>query len=160
MIDFSKLGVAGKQTNIFPRDIFMSLPAKNKLYEYPRDVQSDVWKQWFEKRNEKNCIIKMNTGSGKTVVGLLILKSCLHEGKGPAIYVVPDKFLVQQVTVEAQNLGIKVTEDELDIDFLRNKAIMIVTIHRLVNGKSIFGMRQSGNVREPLIKAGISGATP
>ena len=39
----------------------------------------------------------MNTGSGKTVVGLLILKSCLNEEKGPAVYVVPDSYLVKQV---------------------------------------------------------------
>ena len=59
-----------KQVVIEPRDIFMSLPQKSKHYEYPRDVQSEVWKKWFDIRNEKNCIIKMNTGSGKTVVGL------------------------------------------------------------------------------------------
>ena len=51
----------------------MALPAKNKNYGYPRDVQTEVWKQWFDKRSEKNIIIKMNTGSGKTVVGLTIL---------------------------------------------------------------------------------------
>ncbi len=44
----------------------------------------------------------MNTGSGKTVVGLMILKSCLNEEKGPAVYVVPDKFLVSQVCEEAK----------------------------------------------------------
>ena len=51
----------------------MALPAKNKNYGYPRDVQTEVWKQWFDKRSEKNIIIKMNTGVGKTVVGLTIL---------------------------------------------------------------------------------------
>lgn len=30
----------------------------------------------------------MNTGSGKTVVGLMILQSCLSEGKSAAVYVV------------------------------------------------------------------------
>ena len=85
MIDFTKLGNASSSTKIEPRDIFMSLPARGKRYEYPRDVQSEVWKQWYENRNQDTTIIKMNTGSGKTVVGLLILKSCLHEGKGPAV---------------------------------------------------------------------------
>ena len=62
----------------------MSLPSRDKQYEYPRDVQTEVWKKWFNERNNRNCIIKMNTGSGKTVVGLTILKSCLNENKGPA----------------------------------------------------------------------------
>ena len=89
----------------------MALPAKNKNYGYPRDVQTEVWKQWFDKRSEKNIIIKMNTGSGKTVVGLTVLQSCLNEGKGPAIYVVPDNFLIKQVCDEATKLGIKVAYD-------------------------------------------------
>ena len=54
-------------------------------YQYPRDVQGEVWKQWFEQRNNRDTIIKMNTGSGKTVVALMILQSCLNEGIGPAM---------------------------------------------------------------------------
>ena len=60
-------GEAKYSADLEPRDIFMSLPGKDKKYEYPRDVQSDVWKKWFECRKNKNNIIKMNTGSGKTV---------------------------------------------------------------------------------------------
>lgn len=98
MKDFlSKLANASTKKVIEPREIFMSLPQRAKEYAYPRDVQTEVWKKWFENRNQKNNIIKMNTGSGKTVVGLTILQSCLNEGKGPAVYVVPDKYLVKQV---------------------------------------------------------------
>lgn len=43
-IDFSKLLKSTKSDDIEPRDIFMALPGKDKKYEYPRDVQSDVWK--------------------------------------------------------------------------------------------------------------------
>ena len=141
----SKLSNTSKVAPIEPREIFMALPQKDKRYEYPRDVQSDVWKKWFIRRNEKNCIIKMNTGSGKTVVGLMILQSCLNEGKGPAVYVVPDKYLVTQVCEEAQKLGILVTEDRDDYSYTENKAILVTTIFSLVNGRSVFGMRQSSN---------------
>ena len=48
MIDFSKLGKQSQSSSIEPRDIFMALPEKSEYYEYPRDVQSEVWKQWFE----------------------------------------------------------------------------------------------------------------
>ena len=124
----------------------MSLPSKCEQYEYPRDVQSEVWKRWFEKRDQKNSIIKMNTGSGKTVVGLIILKSCLNEGKGPAVYVVPDNYLVQQVITESTRLGIRAVETEDDLDFITNKAILVINIHKLVNGKSVFGMRKNNNI--------------
>ena len=53
----------------------------------------------------------MNTGSGKTVVGLLLLKSCINENKGKCVYVVPDNYLVEQVIKEANDLGINVTKD-------------------------------------------------
>jgi len=146
MIDFTRLGVKASPSSLEPRDIFMSLPTKNKCYEYPRDVQSEVWKRWFVNRNQKNTIIKMNTGSGKTIVGLTILKSCIDEGKGPAVYVVPDNYLVQQVCSEAGKLGIKVVQDENDYDFMRKQAILVINIHKLVNGKSVFGMRSSNNI--------------
>ena len=84
----SKLSSSAKAKTIEPREIFMTLPSKAPGYGYPRDVQSEVWKKWFDIRNEKNVILKMNTGSGKTVVGLIMLQSCLNEEKGPAIYVV------------------------------------------------------------------------
>ena len=76
----------------------------------------EVWKQWFNVRQNKDTIIKKNTGSGKTLVALLILQSCLNEGVGPALYVVPDKFLVEQVKTQADALGIKVTDTENDLD--------------------------------------------
>lgn len=141
----SKLSSKTKSVAIEPREIFMALPKKDKRYEYPRDVQSEVWKKWFDVRDEKNCIIKMNTGSGKTVVGLMILQSCLNEGKGPAVYVVPDKYLVGQVCNEAKNLGILVTDDKDSYYYTENKAILVTTVYSLINGRSAFGMRQTNN---------------
>lgn len=63
----------------------------------------------------------MNTGSGKTSVGLIILKSCINEGEGPAVYVVPDNYLVEQVVLEANQLGIPVTQDERSPNLLQVK---------------------------------------
>lgn len=146
MIDFGKLNLSNNNLQIEPRNIFMGLPKRKKRYDYPRDVQTEVWKQWYEVRDNENNIIKMNTGSGKTVVGLVILKSCLNEGKGPALFVVPDNYLVQQVYNEAQELGILATTDADDISFLRKQAILITNIQTLVNGKSKFGMRVDNNI--------------
>lgn len=141
----SKLSGTPKNKLIEPREIFMSLTKKDKQYAYPRDVQSEVWKKWFEKRDQKNTIIKMNTGSGKTIVGLMILQSCLNEEKGPAIYIVPDNYLAAQVCEEAKKLGISTTVEKDDYDYTGNKSILVAPIHTLVNGKSVFGMRNSGN---------------
>lgn len=122
-----------------PREIFMSLNRSEK-YEYPRDIQSQVWEKWFDRRDEKDLVLKLNTGSGKTVVGLLILKSCLEEKKGPAVFITPDIFLTKQVIQEAKNLGINVTTDEDNYDFISGKSILVTNIYKIVNGLSKFGV--------------------
>lgn len=148
--DFSKLSKANSSdTVISPRDIFSVLPNKDSKYQYPRDVQGEVWGTWFDRRAEKDLVVRMNTGGGKTVVGLIILKSCLNEGKGPAVYVAPDQYLARQVAAEAAALGIETTEDKSSLRFQSGRAILVTTIRTIINGQSGFGVGQEG-VRIPI----------
>jgi hypothetical protein len=146
MINFGNIGVGNiVDTVLPPREIFNALPNKNaKKFQYPRDVQSQVWTKWFNRREEPNLVLKMNTGGGKTIVGLLILKSCLNEKKYPAAYICPDPYLVRQVVDSAKELGIEVTEDAKSHRFISGKAILVANIHKLVNGKSVFGVGDEG----------------
>lgn len=145
-LDFHKLGTGQSvDTVLSPREIFNALPSKTSAkFPYPRDVQSQVWSKWFSRKQTPNLVLKMNTGAGKTLVGLLILKSCLNEKKGPAVYVVPDNYLVLQVVSEAKALGIEVVIDPRDSRYLSGKAILIVNIHKVINGKSVFGVGDEG----------------
>jgi hypothetical protein len=146
IIDFDKLnGNNSVDTVLDPREIFDVLPEKDDKYEeYLRDVQTEVLNKWFnDNRDKKDVIVKMNTGSGKTVVGLLMLKSCLNEEKGPAVYVVPDPYLVKQVMEEAMCLGIEVTENTDDPSFLKGESILVINIFKLINGKSVFGVENA-----------------
>jgi len=144
-IDFDKLGAGDSADTVLPpRDIFTVLPTKHSRYQYPRDVQAEVWTGWFARRDEPEIVLKMNTGGGKTVVGLLVLKSSLNEQKGPAVYVCPDPLLVDQVVQEANALGVEVTEDENDARFRRGHAILVINIFKLINGKSRFGVGAEG----------------
>ncbi|WP_103908305.1 DEAD/DEAH box helicase, partial [Dehalococcoides mccartyi] len=144
-IDFNRLNneTANNQI-IHPREIFTIL-TKDKRYQYLRDVQSEVLDSWFAQRINKDTILKMNTGSGKTIVGLLIALSCLKEGFGPAVYVSPDDHLVNQVLQEATYLGIETTEDPNSISFRRGQAILVINTHKLFNGKSVFGLSDSSS---------------
>ena len=82
MVDLSKVTLKKKKDIINPLAIFSSLPGKSEKYNgYLRNVQGEVLNQWFESRDKKDNIIKMNTGSGKTTVALLILQSCLNIGQ-------------------------------------------------------------------------------
>lgn len=145
-LDFSNISNSGKMNNkkIDPRSIFMSLSSKSEKFEYPRDVQSEVWSAWFKVRSKKNNVIKMNTGSGKTTVGLLILQSCLNETGGAAVYVVPDNYLIEQVCQEAHQLGLRITDDPDSVGYSKGQEILIINIYDLINGKSIYGMRSNG----------------
>lgn len=145
MLDFSKLGGSNPVDSSFvPREIFQALPKISGKFQYPRDVQSQVWSKWYDKRDTRNLVLKMNTGGGKTAVGLLILKSCLNEKKGPAVFVVPDNYLVAQVVSEARELGIETTIDPYDSRYLSGKSILVINIHKLVNGRSVFGVGDDG----------------
>jgi len=147
MVDFSQLGQDDSaNTSIHPRKIFNALPSNQ--YQYPRDVQTEVWNLWHESRDEgQDSVIKMNTGSGKTIVGLLILKSCLNEGLGPAAYFSPDNYLARQVRREADELGISVTKEPSSTRFKAGDEILVTNIYTLVNGKSTFGV---GRVDVPI----------
>lgn len=127
---------------IDPRDIFAALPNKPPEMSFLRGPQDQVLEKWFARRDERDIVAKLNTGSGKTVVGLLMAQSSLAEGKGPAAYFVPDRYLVEQVASEASRLGIRVTT-ETDFSYTQGKAILIETFQKLFNGLSIFGVAGS-----------------
>ncbi|HDR9039811.1 TPA: hypothetical protein QDA96_000433 [Burkholderia vietnamiensis] len=82
----------------------------------------------------------MNTGGGKTVVGLLCLQSSLNENVKPAVYITPDSFLVAQVLAEAKALGIAATDNEHDPDFIAGRSVLVANVHKLFNGRSVFGV--------------------
>jgi len=45
-LDLSKLSKGvDSNTAIPPRDIFTALPSKNTKFQYPRDVQAEVWEK-------------------------------------------------------------------------------------------------------------------
>jgi superfamily II DNA or RNA helicase len=90
-LDFSRLtGPSAADTELHPRDIFAALPARSSRYEYLRDVQREVFDEWFSRRSERDLVVKMKTGNEKTLVGLMLLKSSLNERPGPAAYLTPD----------------------------------------------------------------------
>lgn len=124
-----------------PQRLFQALPNKSRTYSYLRDVQAEVLKAWYAQRKEKrDTVIKMNTGGGKTTVGLLMLKSCINEGMRPAAYFCPDKYLCTQVLREASGLGLKTTEAPRSVEYHSGEAILVAPIQVLINGKSKFGV--------------------
>jgi tetratricopeptide (TPR) repeat protein len=143
-INFGALNKSREADNLVdPRDIFNALPTKPPGMNFLRGPQDQVLEKWFARRDQRDVVVKLNTGGGKTVVGLLIARSSLAEGKGPVAYLVPDKYLVDQVVVEAGRLGIAVVTDPKAFAYSHGKAILVDTFQTLFNGKSVFGVSGS-----------------
>ena len=141
-LNYMGIGVGPSANTVTdPQKLFQALPNKARAYSYLRDVQGEVLKAWDGQRTQmRDVVIKMNTGGGKTTVGLLMLKSCLNEGMRPAAYFCPDNYLCSQVIREAANLGIRTTDDPRSVEYQSGDAILVAPIHVLINGKSKFGV--------------------
>src|SRR5690348_7148190 len=73
--------------------------------------QAAVLKKWYEDyKDKKDVIIKLHTGQGKTLIGLLILQSKLNSTQTPVMYLCPNKFLVEQTCEQARQFGVKYCE--------------------------------------------------
>ena len=82
-----------------------------------RPAQLAVLSDWFSNHQSiRDVIVKLHTGQGKTLIGLLLLQARLNAGKGPALYLCPDNFLL----VVPNDLPLRKPEDrELFLSGLR-----------------------------------------
>lgn len=147
-IDFrtkmKKVGVEKKENPIEIYDDLDRTSAAGPL----RNSQIEVLKEWFEyRKDDKDIVVKLHTGEGKTLIGLLILLSKLNMNKGPCLYICPNKYLVNQVCKEAMKFGIPIctiaANNILPNEFLDGQRILVVHAQKVFNGKSIFGIANS-----------------
>lgn len=145
MVDFRKrLNKTEIEKKINPIEIYDSLDRRS-IAGPLRPAQHKILSEWFESRKtEKDLIIKLHTGEGKTLIGLLILQSKINSGKGPCLFVCPNKYLVQQVRRDTKKFGINycsIGEDNsLPNEFVDGEKILISHVQKVFNGKTIFGL--------------------
>lgn len=132
--------IESKELETEPIKLYGSI-SKNKEYTYLRGIQEEVLEEWHKRRDEDDLIIKMNTGAGKTLTGLLILYSKMLESKQPVVYMCPDNQLFHQVIEQSKNYNIPtciIENNDFPEAFLNNEAVLVTTIQRMFNGKNIF----------------------
>jgi replicative superfamily II helicase len=116
-------------------------PGINDLYS----SQAEVLEAWHARKTEKDLVIKLHTGGGKTLVGLLIAQAILNETREPVIYLSPTVQLVQQVLAKAGEYSLPAVGYEkgkdLQDEFYAGKAVLVCTYQALFHGKSKFGVR-------------------
>ena len=155
MVDFKKLRESkSKPKPIHPREIFNSLPKPpgiNDLYA----SQAEVLDAWFGRRTDRDLVAKLHTGGGKTLVALLIAQSVMNELGEPVVYLAPTKQLVDQVISKSAEYGIATTRyvsgQPIASEFYDGKAVLVGAYETLFNGRSKFGVRNSGQIP---VKAG------
>ena len=145
MIDFrKKLSTNRIDRKIDPIELYNTLDRKSVAGPV-RPAQEKLLRDWYNnRRNEKDLIIKLHTGEGKTLIGLLILQSMINQKEGPCLYICPNIYLVEQVVDEAKKFGIPycvIGEDkQIPDEFLSGEKILITHAHKVFNGKSVFGI--------------------
>jgi len=149
MVDFDKLLSKEEMLeSINPIDIFNNLD-RDEDKQYLRPDQKSILNTWYNKyRENRDVIVKLPTGQGKTLIGLLKLQASINEGKGPAMYICPNKYLVKQTINQAKSFGIKTVHfkensTKVPREFLNSEAILVANCKKLFNGKSVFGVMGS-----------------
>ena len=145
MVDFSKkLGKGKTKKPLDPIEIYDTLDRASDKGPL-RPAQESILQDWHEhRREERDLLIKLQTGQGKTLIGLLMLQSRLNEGRGPAVYLCANNFLVKQTVQQAKDFGFKnLVADPADSDFLDGRAILINNVNKLFNGLSQFRLGSS-----------------
>lgn len=149
MVDFKKLRAnKSKPTPVAPREIFNSLPKPigiNDLYASQAEVL-DAWHLF--RRADRDVVIKLHTGGGKTLVALLMAQSIMNETGMPVLYLAPTNQLVEQVLAKSKEYGIAavpyVKKQPLPTEFEEGKAVLVGAYETLFSGRSKFGVRGSG----------------
>src|SRR6266581_9298060 len=144
MVDFKKrVGKSTTAKTIDPLKLYASLDRASDKGPL-RPVQERVLSEWHaSRRGERDVILKLHTGQGKTLLGLLMLQSKLNEEASPALYLCPNHFLVGQTVEQARQFGIRciTTEGELPDEFTEGRTILVAVVHKLFNGLTKFGLR-------------------
>ena len=150
-VDFNKLRTAKKQpAAIDPIEIFRRLPKSARIKDL-YGSQAEVLSAWFAARTNRDHVLKLHTGGGKTLVGLLIAQSTLNELAEPVLFVCPNNQLVDQTMDKAAEYSIPAcryeTGQALPNDFQNAKAILVATYKALFHGFSKFGLRGKDSLK-------------
>ena len=133
-----------KETN--PLKIFETLTLRGTV-ENIWDPQSEALRSWDAVRQKKDVVIEMNTGGGKTLIGVLIAQSLVNETAGQVLYVCPTIQLIEQARMRAEECGLEVAT-YYDGNWSNEQVFSgaygpcLTNYAAVFNGKSIFRKRE------------------
>ena len=154
MVDF-KNRLAGKKAEkpVGPIKLYDTLDRAHDKGPL-RPAQLVVLREWFDERqSSRDVIVKLHTGQGKTLIGLLLLQSRLNAGKGPALYLCADNFLIAQTCDQAKQFGIATCTADPDLpdEFLNGDKILVASVQKLFTGLTKFGLNRKSIAIDTLL---------
>lgn len=143
--DFGKIKYPKKEVLIIdPVDIFQ----KNQGKVQDKSIndlwlgQGDALREWNDNRKKNDVAIVLNTGAGKTLIGLLVSQSLVNETQGKVLYACGSIQLIKQTEEKAEGYGLNVTtyyNGKYSNDLYQTgKAACLTTYQAIFNGKSVF----------------------
>lgn len=100
--------------------------------------QGDALRRWHEVREREDVALVLNTGAGKTLVGLLVAQSLVNETRGEVVYVTASIQLVEQTAAKAADYGLEVSTyvrgEFNNTVFQQGRGPCITTYQALFNG--------------------------
>lgn len=153
MVDFKKqLATKPVDFPVNPIDVYARLDRASDKGPL-RPAQTAVLSEWYARhRTARDVVLKLHTGEGKTLLGLLMLQSKLHESRtstsgsgvadARALYLCPNHFLVNQTLAQARQFGVRCVpvdaDGELPAAFLDGRAILVSPVQKLFTGLTKF----------------------
>ncbi|NML77004.1 DEAD/DEAH box helicase family protein [Rhizobium sp. S-51] len=148
MIDFNKL--SRPKANSAPTDPIEIFARTPNLSNAPNDLwkgQAEALQRWHSARDKHDNAVLLNTGAGKSIVGVLIAQSLVNEQIGPIVFACSTIDLVEQTARECDRLGIPYTTrahgNFSDDRFETGKAFCITTYQALFTANSTFSKEKS-----------------
>lgn len=142
MFDFSSLGkkpLADVPASLI--ELFGQLD-RRATHTSLRPVQFSALRNLNEQMDQRDVVIKLSTGSGKTVVGLVYAEMNRRRYRGePSVYLCPTTQLVEQVLQTSHAIGVKASafpDQGYPYDAFAGDAVLVCTYDRLFNSKSVF----------------------
>jgi hypothetical protein len=149
--DFSKLKPMDKKERLTdPIGLFQRLRVTDTSINDLWLAQGDALREWNKNRAEEDISIALNTGAGKTLVGLLVGQSLVNETRGFVLYACSSIQLVEQTAKKANGYGLPITtykQGSYSNDMAtRGEAVCLTTYQALFNGKSVFAGREIAGI--------------
>ncbi|HCG4536213.1 TPA: hypothetical protein NJY08_005067, partial [Salmonella enterica subsp. enterica serovar Typhi str. AG3] len=115
---------------------------------------NDLWRgqylaleEWEKVRKENDLVVSLNTGGGKTVIGLIQGQALVNETGGRVFYLCGSIQLIKQTAEVASLMPLKVAayynrQFENEVDFNKGEILCITTYQALFNGFSRFAKEE------------------